>query len=40
MQHQVHTLAMLNTYITANLQLEAGDRTVGKNLVGGIDTTR
>ena len=31
MHHHVQTLAMLNTYIPANLQLEAGDRTVENN---------
>ena len=31
MHHHVQTLAMLNTYITANLQLKAGDRTVENN---------
>ena len=31
MHHYVQTLAMLNTYITANLQLETGNRTVENN---------
>ena len=31
MPHHAQTLAMLNTYITANLQLEAGDSTIENN---------
>ena len=33
MHHHVQTLAMLNTNITADLRLEAGDRTVENNLL-------
>lgn len=33
MHHHVQTLAMLNTYITADLRLEAGDRTIENNML-------